>query len=366
MAGAPSESVLSEARLVATSCEADDGAAGRAEALIREMNAAVDEQFRYWHDLQPDCWRGFREAARRYRYKAGLMWGDEIGDAFGAGGLGLSGIGEGGGGRGEGIGLGAVGTIGHGAGASKPRAARSASGTNNQVAGVDEADIVKNDGRYVYIAMNGALRIVEALKPRTLSITKLDGNVRELFVSGERAVLYVSKGGNGSARCTYGYDCQFAGDGSSTSIVVFDVSNRSQPRQRRRIELSGSLMAARRIGNAVHTVVADNDVPPPSYSTWPGDLPMCGVKEAAVRARIKKLRAENTALIRAQARSNLPTISDNGRKKELCDSMLSTPIADGKASTTVLSFDMTRDDKASVSTTILSRPGAVYASSTDG
>src|SRR5450631_717003 len=39
----------------------------------------------------------------------GNMWGDEIGDAFGAGGLGLSGIGEG-------IGLGNIGTLGHGAG----------------------------------------------------------------------------------------------------------------------------------------------------------------------------------------------------------------------------------------------------------
>lgn len=46
----------------------------------------------------------------------GNMWGADIGDSFGAGGLGLSGIGEGGGGRGEGIGLGSIGTIGHGAG----------------------------------------------------------------------------------------------------------------------------------------------------------------------------------------------------------------------------------------------------------
>ncbi len=46
----------------------------------------------------------------------GNMWGDSIGESFGAGGLGLSGIGEGGGGRGEGIGLGSVGTLGHGAG----------------------------------------------------------------------------------------------------------------------------------------------------------------------------------------------------------------------------------------------------------
>jgi TonB family protein len=46
----------------------------------------------------------------------GNMWGDQIGDSFGAGGLGLSGIGEGGGGQGEGIGLGSIGTLGHGAG----------------------------------------------------------------------------------------------------------------------------------------------------------------------------------------------------------------------------------------------------------
>lgn len=43
-------------------------------------------------------------------------WGADIGDAMGAGGLGLSGVGEGGGGKGEGIGLGKIGTLGHGAG----------------------------------------------------------------------------------------------------------------------------------------------------------------------------------------------------------------------------------------------------------
>ncbi len=49
----------------------------------------------------------------------GNMWGDNINEAFGAGGLGLSGLGEGGGGRGEGIGLGAIGTIGHGSGTGR-------------------------------------------------------------------------------------------------------------------------------------------------------------------------------------------------------------------------------------------------------
>lgn len=54
-------------------------------------------------DDGPDVWRA----------KEGALWGNSIGDAWGAGGIGLSGVGEGGGGRGEGIGLGSIGTIGH-------------------------------------------------------------------------------------------------------------------------------------------------------------------------------------------------------------------------------------------------------------
>jgi hypothetical protein len=46
----------------------------------------------------------------------GRMWGDVIGDSFGHGGIGLTGVGEGGGQSGEGIGFGSIGTIGHGSG----------------------------------------------------------------------------------------------------------------------------------------------------------------------------------------------------------------------------------------------------------
>jgi hypothetical protein len=46
----------------------------------------------------------------------GALWGDAIGDAFGTGGVDLSGTGEGGGGHGEGIAIGGVGTIGSGFG----------------------------------------------------------------------------------------------------------------------------------------------------------------------------------------------------------------------------------------------------------
>ncbi len=170
MKGEPSSAVLAtEARLVSTTC--DKATNEEIDERVRQMRAAVDVSFKEWHDAQPSCWAQMREeyVIRREAEKrnaSGSMWGSAIGDSFGAGGLGLSGVGQGGGGVGAGIGLGHGRLSGEHKTSSEPRAARSASGTNNQVAGVDEADIVKTDGKYVYFAANGALRIALAMNPR--------------------------------------------------------------------------------------------------------------------------------------------------------------------------------------------------------
>lgn len=353
MEGEPIAASLSEARLVASSCE-DDKA--RLDARIAQMKAAVDAELARWRKAQPDCWKEYRR-----------RWEEEqraLSEAFGVGGLGLTGIGEGGGGRGEGIGLGSIGTIGHGSGrgSGSVRAATSASGTNVQVAGVDEADIVKTDGRYVYLAANGALHIVEALNPRVVSVTKLSGFVREMFVEGDRAVVYTSSGSRGK-RCTYGYDCVFAGDGTSTRISVLDLTSRAEPKVVRRIDLSGSLMASRRIGTTVHTVVADGDSAEQRapFPTWPDDLETCGTAESVVRAKFAQLKLENERKIRSSAPA-LPTMIDGGAATKLCAGLMRTSFEDGQAFTTVVSFDMKNDATPAATATLQSRPGAVFAS----
>ena len=74
--------------------------------------------------------------------------------------------------------------------------------TNVQVEGVDEADIVKTDGKHVYFALNGALRIASVTPPQLVSVTPLQGKVKELFLQGNRAVVYVALGGSTASRCT--------------------------------------------------------------------------------------------------------------------------------------------------------------------
>jgi len=359
MKGEPALGAPSEARLVTTSCE--KASHDQLEASVKAMRVAVDAKFREWHDGQKECWADSR-AEYEALHESAMM------DAEGGGG--------GGGGRmaprptsvpAE-MSAAPTKAVTGGPGPAdresdgKHKAARagSASGTNNQVASVDEADLVKNDGRYVYLATNGALRIVEALHPKMVSVTSLPGTAREMFVEGDRAVVYTA-GGTPGNHCTYGYDCTFGGDGTTTTISVFDIGDRAKPKLVRRMELSGSLIAARRIGGAVHTVVAEGDQQV-AYETWPPEFEMCGTMEPAVRAKFAKLKADNERTLRAAKRTSFPSLRENDVDHTMCNGLLRTAIQDGQAFTSVVSFDMREDNVPVTSTTLQSRPGAVFAS----
>jgi hypothetical protein len=337
----------------------------KARAEIEKMRQEIEQALVGWRNAQPDCWEQYRQNAEYWK------------QARAFGGLGLSGIGEGGGGRGEGIGLGSIGTIGHGAGTGSGQGFGSGHGrlggshsaaspntrnsrTNVQVDGVDEADLVKTDGSYVYFAVNGALRIATVDPPRVLSVTAIEGKVKEMFVEGNRAVVYSALGGTGEKRCTYGYDCTVRGDGSRTRVHVFDVSNRAHPIIRRTFELSGSLIASRRIDNAIHTVVVDGQRPDTSIQTWPDSLPTCGIRESAVKKRLTQLAESNERSIRAAY--TLPTLTENGKARTLCSKLFSDKAENHLAFTTIFSFDLSKEKGSVYGASFRSQPGTVYAS----
>ena len=92
-------------------------------------------------------------------------------------------------------------------------------------------------------------------------MTPLEGTPKKLFVDRRQgARLRRDRRGTGNAsyrnrECTYGYDCDFTGDGTATKLLVFDIADRAAPQLEREVALSGSLIAGRRVGSAVHTVV---------------------------------------------------------------------------------------------------------------
>ncbi len=79
----------------------------------------------------------------------------------------------------------------------------------------------------------------------------------------------------------------------------------------------------------VHTVVTNGDERQHAYySTWPDDVPRCGIYEPAVRAQLKRLEQKNEQSIRQATQLKLPTINDNGVERKLCGSVYRTAIVE--------------------------------------
>lgn len=80
-----------------------------------------------------------------------------------------------------------------GSGTQTSDSATSYSETNTQVKGVDEADIVKNDGNNLYVLHGRAFKVVKAWPAsdlHELSSTDIEGQPSEMFVADGRAVIY--------------------------------------------------------------------------------------------------------------------------------------------------------------------------------
>ncbi|MDF2695920.1 MAG: putative lipoprotein, partial [Labilithrix sp.] len=245
------------------------------------------------------------------------------------------------------------------------------SGTNNQVAGVDEADFVKNDNKYIYVANGSRLRIVEAWPAATaheIANVAVEGTAKKLFVHGDRAVVYSSLGATTSAvyypyagsECTYGYDCTFGGDGTPTLISIFDLTDRTAPKLLRTIKSSGSLLAARRIGDTVHTVLTQQAARG-SFGQGFVYPDVGGDDEGAIHRACDAAEATNAAKIdELPLEVLLPSIEDSAGT-ERASRLYRSENGGGASFTSVLSLDLRGQDVGLVS--VLASPGAVYGSS---
>ena len=153
-----------------------------------------------------------------------------------------------------------------GEGAIYAPAASDYSPTNIQVAGVDEADIVKTDGEYIYLVSGQKVIIVKAYPPeqaQVLSEIKLEGIAIGIFVNGDRLVVFEEE----TPYYDY-YDLRVGptGEGSMFSIAayytspktyikVYDVSDRENPRLQREISADGQYVSSRMIGDYAYVVI---------------------------------------------------------------------------------------------------------------
>ncbi len=262
------------------------------------------------------------------------------------------------------------------AGGPSPSAAQRATGggandyttTNNQVAGVDEADFIKNDSKYFYVAANGHLQVFDAFPPESahrISHLQLDGEPFKLFVEDGRAVVFARKPGPYTHRtCTYGYDCELRGEPGPTLVHFVDLRELDAPKLTRSIELGGGLLAARRVGDTVYTAVSFTEARVPGLQTWPSDLPYClsNFETIDVMRAWDALKIANRRAILAANISNLlPVVRDVDSGENLlggCEGFFSA--GGGAATTSVFAFNLTGQGRVG-GASIVSRPGAVFA-----
>ncbi|MEM3956883.1 MAG: beta-propeller domain-containing protein [Thermoproteota archaeon] len=129
-----------------------------------------------------------------------------------------------------------------------PKGAFEYSTTNIQVSGVDEADTVKTDGRYIYMVSENSVFIVEAYPPenmRKASRISVDGYPMGLFVNDGRlaVIMYEDLPLEDSYYGSWG-----------TSLTIYDVSDAQNPRLVRKISVEGSYVSSRMIGKHVYMV----------------------------------------------------------------------------------------------------------------
>jgi len=136
------------------------------------------------------------------------------------------------------------------------------SATNIQVAGVDEADIVKTDGEYLYLVSGNKTIIVKGYPPeqaQVLSEIELEGTVAGIFINGDRLVVFE----NGMPYYPYYDDLPLVKESyigyisPGTSIKVYDVSDRENPRLQREISADGQYVSSRMIGDYAYVVIIE-------------------------------------------------------------------------------------------------------------
>ncbi|MEW6448244.1 MAG: beta-propeller domain-containing protein [Bacillota bacterium] len=122
-----------------------------------------------------------------------------------------------------------------------PEMPRDYSATNVQVAGVDEADVVKTDGNHLYVLSGNEVVILKAYPPesaRVLSRIDFPGAPAEAFIARNRLMVLGTKAETGDLL-----------------IRVYDVSDKEKPVLKKELTSPGRCVTSRLIGDYAYVIV---------------------------------------------------------------------------------------------------------------
>jgi hypothetical protein len=156
--------------------------------------------------------------------------------------------------------------------AAVPAAAPAYSGTNDYVAGVDEPDLVKTDGRRIVTVANGVLEVIDAASRAVTGRLDLSATGQDmtygpanLLLSGDHALVLTSGGPvAGGATGSGGFPQPV----DRSRLVLVDLAG--HPSVMSSYTIGGSLIDARQIGPVVRVVISSQ--PRLDFPAQPGSM----------------------------------------------------------------------------------------------
>ena len=128
--------------------------------------------------------------------------------------------------------------------------------TNVREAGVDEGDVVKTDGSYLYILKSsGSVRIVDIRETKMKEVAeiqpeKLNESIEDLYLDGDRLMLVTT--GYESSMEEAESDMYTVNRYQYTALTVYDITEREHPEMTGRITQEGDYLQSRKNGNYVY------------------------------------------------------------------------------------------------------------------
>ena len=147
------------------------------------------------------------------------------------------------------------------------------SSTNVQVAGVDEADMVKTNGKYIYVSKDNVVYIALVFPPDNAKLVSkiiLDEGVSDIYIAGNKLVVL-----SNSNSMTVEPMPKMPGIlpptplSQMTTLRVYDLSDVTNPKLDKESRAEGSYLTSRMIGDYVYVIVQkgaqiiDGKVQPP-------------------------------------------------------------------------------------------------------
>lgn len=138
------------------------------------------------------------------------------------------------------------------------------SNTNVQVDNVDESDIVKTDGEFIYYVTKGSVYIVNAQELKIVSKMEVNEdkekfNPCEIYVNSNKLIV-LGNSNSYEGRSTQTSKTGIVSDEASidsknmAKAMVYDISNKNKPEKKREVALDGYYSNSRMIGENVYFI----------------------------------------------------------------------------------------------------------------